>query len=168
MMNTTLFWDLTPYTVVADRRFGGTYYSSPQGRTVSKQVTSKKQVQLPCLAYLTLKMGRSSSETSVNVYYRIIRGHILKDSTVFLMIGTTRHVFRVRASIGVTFFASPRRLDRFLRPTQPPIQRVPGALSPGVNRPGREADHSPPIIAEVRSTWVYTSISPHASSCRSA
>jgi hypothetical protein len=28
--------------------------------------------------------------------------------------------------------------------TQPPIQWVPGALSPGVNRTGREADHSPP------------------------
>jgi hypothetical protein len=30
-----------------------------------------------------------------------------------------------------------------LGPTQPPIQWVPGALSPGVKRPGREADHSP-------------------------
>jgi hypothetical protein len=26
--------------------------------------------------------------------------------------------------------------------TQPPLQWVPGALSPGVKRPGREADHS--------------------------
>jgi hypothetical protein len=32
-----------------------------------------------------------------------------------------------------------------LGPTQPPIQWVPGALSLGVKRPGREADHSPPI-----------------------
>jgi hypothetical protein len=29
-----------------------------------------------------------------------------------------------------------------LGPIQPPIQWVPGALSPGVKRPGREADHS--------------------------
>jgi hypothetical protein len=35
-------------------------------------------------------------------------------------------------------------------PTQPPIQRVPRALSPGVKRPGREADHSPPTSAEVK------------------
>jgi len=34
-------------------------------------------------------------------------------------------------------------------PTQPPIQEVPGALSQGVKRPGREADHSPPSNAEV-------------------
>jgi hypothetical protein len=29
-----------------------------------------------------------------------------------------------------------------LGPIQPPIQRVPGALSLGIKRPGREADHS--------------------------
>jgi hypothetical protein len=31
-----------------------------------------------------------------------------------------------------------------LGPTQPPNQWVPAPLSPGVKRPGREADHSPP------------------------
>jgi hypothetical protein len=35
-------------------------------------------------------------------------------------------------------------------PTQPPIQWVPGALSLGVKRPEREADHSPPSSAEVK------------------
>jgi hypothetical protein len=33
--------------------------------------------------------------------------------------------------------------------TQPPIQRVPGAVSLGVKRPGRETDYSPPSSAEV-------------------
>jgi hypothetical protein len=37
-----------------------------------------------------------------------------------------------------------------LGPTQPPIQWVPGALSPGVKRPRCEADHSPPSSAEVK------------------
>jgi hypothetical protein len=36
-----------------------------------------------------------------------------------------------------------------LRPTQPPLQWVAGALNPGVKRPGREDDHSPPSSAEV-------------------
>jgi hypothetical protein len=36
-----------------------------------------------------------------------------------------------------------------LGPTQPPIHWVPGALSLGVKRPGREADHSPPSRSEV-------------------
>jgi hypothetical protein len=37
-----------------------------------------------------------------------------------------------------------------LGPTQPPIQWVPGALSLGVKRSEREADHSPPFSAEVK------------------
>jgi hypothetical protein len=37
-----------------------------------------------------------------------------------------------------------------LGPTHPPVQWVPGVLSPGVKaRPGRDADHSPPSSAEV-------------------
>jgi hypothetical protein len=37
-----------------------------------------------------------------------------------------------------------------LGPIQPPVQWVPGVLSPGViARPGRDADHSPPYSAEV-------------------
>jgi hypothetical protein len=36
-----------------------------------------------------------------------------------------------------------------------------GALSQGVKRPGREADHSPPISAEVKETWVYTYTPPY-------
>jgi hypothetical protein len=34
--------------------------------------------------------------------------------------------------------------------TQPPIQWAPGAVSPGLKRPGREADHSPPTSARSR------------------
>jgi hypothetical protein len=37
-----------------------------------------------------------------------------------------------------------------LEPTQPPIQWVPGALSPGVKQPWREADHSPLFSVEVK------------------
>jgi hypothetical protein len=37
-----------------------------------------------------------------------------------------------------------------LGPSQPSIQWVPGALSLGVKRPGREADHSPPSSNEVK------------------
>jgi hypothetical protein len=59
---------------------------------------------------------------------------------------------RVRSS-------SPSRVKSFLfstssiqalGPTQPPTQWVPGALSPGVKRPGREFDHSPPTSAKVK------------------
>jgi hypothetical protein len=36
-----------------------------------------------------------------------------------------------------------------------------GGFSPGVKRPGREADHSPPST-EVNNTWIYTSTPPYA------
>jgi hypothetical protein len=43
-----------------------------------------------------------------------------------------------------------------LGPTQPPIQWVPGALSLGVKRPEREADHSSTSSTDV-SVWSHTS-----------
>jgi len=47
-----------------------------------------------------------------------------------------------------------------LGPTQPPIQRVPRALSLAVKRPGNKADHSPPPSSEVNNEWSYTSTPP--------
>jgi hypothetical protein len=67
--------------------------------------------------------------------------------------------------------SSPGRVKNFLFstssrpvlvPTQPIIQWVSGALSPGVKRPVREADHSPPASAEVKKMWIYTSTPPYA------
>jgi hypothetical protein len=46
--------------------------------------------------------------------------------------------------------------------TQPPIQWVPGALSLGVKRQGRETDHSPPTSAEIKKAWIYTATPPYA------
>jgi hypothetical protein len=50
-----------------------------------------------------------------------------------------------------------------LGPTQPPIQWVPEALSPGLKGPGREADHSPPSSADVKNGGVIPPL-PHMSS----
>jgi hypothetical protein len=44
--------------------------------------------------------------------------------------------------------------------TQPPIQWVRGALSWGIKRQVREADHSPPASAEVKKMCIYTSTPP--------
>jgi hypothetical protein len=43
-----------------------------------------------------------------------------------------------------------------------PIQWVQGVLSPGVKRPGRETDHSPPASTEVKKMWIYTFTPPYA------
>jgi hypothetical protein len=53
-----------------------------------------------------------------------------------------------RRGLGIFLFTTASRTA--LGPTQPPIQRVPGALSLGVKQLGREADHSPPSSAEVK------------------
>jgi hypothetical protein len=59
----------------------------------------------------------------------------------------------------VIFFTSSRPA---LGSTQPPIQWVLGALSPGVKQPGHEVDRSPPTSAEVKKMWLYISTPPYA------
>jgi hypothetical protein len=61
---------------------------------------------------------------------------------------------------GKTFHSAPVSRSA-LGPTQPPIQRVPKALSSGVKRQGRQADHSPPTNDVVKKTWIYTSTTPY-------
>jgi hypothetical protein len=57
--------------------------------------------------------------------------------------------------VGIPVPVEPRPILEY---TQPPIQWVPGALTPGVKRPEREADHSLPASVEVKKVWLYTSI----------
>jgi hypothetical protein len=66
--------------------------------------------------------------------------------------------FDSRQGLGIFLFTTASR--PVLGPTQPPIQWTPGALSVGVKRPGREADHSPPSSVEVKNEWSYTSTPP--------
>jgi hypothetical protein len=58
----------------------------------------------------------------------------------------------------IFLFSMPSR--PVLGPTQPPIQRVPGVLSPGVKRPEREADHSLATSTDVKKMWIYISTPP--------
>jgi hypothetical protein len=68
----------------------------------------------------------------------------------------------VRVPVESRIFSSPRRPDRLWGFTQPPIQWIPWALSPGAKRPECEADHSPTTSAEFKKMWIYTSTSPYA------
>jgi hypothetical protein len=45
--------------------------------------------------------------------------------------------------------------------TQPPNKWLAGALSSGVKRPGREADHSSPSSPDVKYAWSYISTPPY-------
>jgi hypothetical protein len=57
--------------------------------------------------------------------------------------------------------STPHRPDRFWDPLRSPIQFVPRTIFLGVKRPRREADHSPPTIAEVKNKWISTSTPPY-------
>jgi hypothetical protein len=59
--------------------------------------------------------------------------------------------FDFRRGLRIFLFTTASRTA--LRPIKPPIQWVPGAVSLGVKRRGREADHSPPSSAEVKNAW---------------
>jgi hypothetical protein len=67
--------------------------------------------------------------------------------------GGSRVQFLVR--LGIFLFTTMSRTA--LGPSQHPMQWVPGDLSLGLKRPGREADRSPPSNAEVKNAWSYTS-----------
>jgi hypothetical protein len=61
---------------------------------------------------------------------------------------------------GWEFFPSPPRPERHWGPPSLLSSGYRGALSLGVKRPGREADHSPSSSAEVKNAWSYTSTPP--------
>jgi hypothetical protein len=67
--------------------------------------------------------------------------------------------FESQQGQGIFLFTTASRTA--LGPTQLPIQWVPRALSLGVKRPEREADHSPPPSADVKNAC-YTSTPQHA------
>jgi hypothetical protein len=56
--------------------------------------------------------------------------------------------FDSRRGLGIFLFTTASR--KALGPIQLPIQWIPGALSLGIKRSGREAGHSPPSSAEVK------------------
>jgi hypothetical protein len=70
------------------------------------------------------------------------------------MIATTLRGSRVRFPTGDGNFSLQYRVQ-----TQPRIQWVPGALSLGVKRPGREAHQLPPSSSEFKNAWSYISTS---------
>jgi hypothetical protein len=46
--------------------------------------------------------------------------------------------------------------------TYPPRKWILGAFFLEIKRPGHEADHSPPVSAEVNKMWIYASTPPYA------
>jgi hypothetical protein len=66
--------------------------------------------------------------------------------------------FEYRQGMGIFLFTIVSRPT--LGPKKPPTQWVPGALTLGLKRLGREADHSPPSTIDVKNVCSYTSVPP--------
>jgi hypothetical protein len=82
---------------------------------------------------------------------------VLAQSILRLATGWTVGVlaFDYRRGPGIFLFTTVSRMA--LGPIQPSIQWIPGTLSLGIKRPGRESDHSPPFSAAFKNAWRYTS-----------
>jgi hypothetical protein len=90
------------------------------------------------------------------IWYPVSRDSVVGIATAYgLLRGWISNSGRVK---NLLFSTSSRPA---LGPTQSPIPWVPGPLSPGANREGREADHSPPTNSEVKKMWIYKSTPPH-------
>jgi hypothetical protein len=108
---------------------------TPRSRHLQELTVAQLVKKFPTLSL------SSSQEPTTGLYHE---PHETRPNThiLFLMMGIFHFTTASRTALG---------------PTQPPIQRVPWALSPGVKRPRREADHSPPSSSEVKNAWSYTS-----------
>jgi hypothetical protein len=69
-----------------------------------------------------------------------------RDSSLSIVTGYGLYSLGSIPGKGKTFFSPASRL--VLWPTQPPVQCVPGAILPEVDRPWRKADHPPPSSVE--------------------
>jgi hypothetical protein len=134
-------------------------------RSTSQYDQSPKQASIPrrygpVVATENHTMSLPVTETILDTLTRKTRDSEVAMATGY---GLDDRGVGVRVPVGSRIVSSRPALGS----NQSPIQWVPGALSPGVKRPGCEVDHSPQTSAEVRKTWIYTS-TPHTPSWRSA
>jgi hypothetical protein len=100
--------------------------------------------------YFSVSINNDDDDNHHHIYYKYKYSLWSRKSVVGIATGyglDDREV-GVRVPVRLRIFSSPRRRDRLW------------ALSLGVNRPGREAGHSPPTGAEIKKMWSYTSTPP--------
>jgi hypothetical protein len=99
---------------------------------------------------------RSVKRVKAVFIYNFYSEHFLVWKISFQFSGLPRNWANFKTKKNASVITSTSRPA--LGPTQLPIQWVPGALSLGIKRPGREADQSaPPSSAEVKNAWSYNS-----------
>jgi hypothetical protein len=97
---------------------------------------------------------------SANLLIRMLFRNLDSSDNVVYRAQVGRPGFDSRQGTGIFLFDTASRPA--LGATQLRVKLVPGALSPGVKRSGREADHSPHSKAEVKNALDCTSTFPYA------
>jgi hypothetical protein len=139
-----------------------------------KPRTEASQTGILCSVYCGKKNASSSVNDadryviiknlfhSVFTFLPVLYAGRSRDSVVGIATGyeLDGRVVGVRVPIGARIFSTASRPAQ--GPIRPPIQWVREALSPGVKRQRREADHSPSTSGEVKKMWIYTPTTPYA------
>jgi hypothetical protein len=144
-----LFTSRIKESMTADKGWSS---SLRDGRKRPTTLTVKKIVRCEIL-YRASGLGKLFETAQKRTQCHVVELRVTWKNGNFLT--TSRYSTGLRAvsqwGMGIFLFTTASRTA--LRPTQPPIQWVPGALSLRVQKPGHEADHSPPSSAEVNE-WV--------------
>jgi hypothetical protein len=96
-------------------------------------------------------------------YLHLTECYLIKDESRYDSVGMAAgyglddRMFGVRFPAGAGDFSLRHRVQ--IR-SQPPIQWLPGALSLGVKRPGRETSHHLRLVPRSKNAWSYTSTPP--------
>jgi hypothetical protein len=163
-INITVFWDVTPYspadTYTRLRRdcYLLNYESRLHDVTYQTSVTFFQvcfnQLLIGSLMTYTLSTYVGYYKYFVNlIQFRIINWiycHSMRDSSVSIATGYGLDGRGFDPRQGQLIFLYSTASEPALVPFKPPIERVSADLFPGLQRPGREDDHSPPSSAAAK------------------
>jgi hypothetical protein len=147
LLKRSIFWNITSCSPLkVNQHFGTTYRFHHQGHNKQSKKTARKQVASRTLT--------CSSDTLV-VFKRTIwrYNHRRSLDSDWLRAGRPRGRSSIPGKVKKFLFSTSS--ISALGSTQPPIEWVPGGSFPGVKRPGREADHSPPSSAEITPAYAF-------------
>jgi hypothetical protein len=101
------------------------------------------------MALRTLIIALTCYKKTLSLHIQNISiNHTINYKTWIWATGWTIRVLGFNSQQGLGIFLFTTASTMTLRPTQPPIQCIPGALSLEVKKPGHEADHSTPSSAK--------------------
>ena len=137
------------------------WFSKLSGNTARSEATPTEICKhLNKLFPVKLLIGRISFRFCVNEYCLSVTGNGELHFALYSLDRLWAGWSEVRITAGARYlFCYQKYPDRLWGPSSFLFTEY-RSISPGVKRPGREAIHSPPPIAQVKNEWSYTSAPP--------